>query len=93
MGPQCGYFQNYSDLLTLLQCQPVTNVTTVVQVHINFLFFFLNLSRKNRANRGRGKTEAKDVLKRMHSEERNVRTPIVIGIVIVVSSMRGVGRI
>ena len=35
MSPQCGYLQNYSDLLTLLQCQPVTNGTTVVQVHIN----------------------------------------------------------
>ena len=36
MNPQCSYFQNYSDLLTLLQCQRVTNVTIAVQVHINF---------------------------------------------------------
>ena len=35
MSPQCSYFQNYSDLLTLLQCQRVTNVTIAVQVHIN----------------------------------------------------------
>ena len=44
MSPQCSYFQNYSDLLTLLQCQRVTNVTIAVQVHINlkiFFFFFL----------------------------------------------------
>ena len=40
MSPQCSYFQNYSDLLTLLQCQPVTNVTIAVQVHINLKFFF-----------------------------------------------------
>ena len=36
MSPQCSYFQNYSDLLTLLQCQRVTNVTIAVQVHINY---------------------------------------------------------
>ena len=50
MSPQCSYFQNYSDLLTLLQCQRVTNVTIAVQVHINLknkknnkksFFFFL----------------------------------------------------
>ena len=35
MSPLCSYFQNYSDLLTLLQCQRVTNVTIAVQVHIN----------------------------------------------------------
>ena len=44
MSPQCSYFKNYSDLLTLLQCQRVTNVTIAVQVHINlkniFFFFF-----------------------------------------------------
>ena len=73
MSPQCSYFQNYSDLLTLLQCQRVTNVTIAVQVHINFkkkknyYFFFLarkfrvKLSlnpRRTRKFRCRGKTEA-----------------------------------
>ena len=57
MSHQCGYFQNYSDLLSLLQCQSATNVTIVVQLHINFFF---NVKKKNyRENRvGHGKTEA-----------------------------------
>ena len=35
MSHQCGCFQNYFDLLSLLQCQSATNVTLVVQLHIN----------------------------------------------------------
>ena len=50
MSPQCSYFQNYSDLLTLLQCQRLTNVTIAVQVHINLkkkkiiLFYFWRIN-------------------------------------------------
>ena len=45
MSAQCSYFKNYSDLLSLLQRQRVTNVTIAVQVHIkkikiNFIFYF-----------------------------------------------------
>ena len=42
MSHQCGYFPNYSDLLTLLQCQPATNVNIVVQLHIICKYFFLD---------------------------------------------------
>ena len=51
MSHQCGYFPNYSDLLTLLQCQPATNVNIVVQLHIyvNIIYNFFFLTRKNRA--------------------------------------------
>ena len=68
MSPQCSYFQNYSDLLTLLQCQRVTNVTIAVQVHINlkifFFFFFFFFARRNSASNyreirvGRGNSAA-----------------------------------
>ena len=34
MSHQCLYFQNYSDLLSLLQCQSATDVTIVLQLHI-----------------------------------------------------------
>ena len=40
MSPQCSYFQNYSDLLTLLQCQRVTNVTIAQYMCILIFFFF-----------------------------------------------------
>ena len=68
MSPQCSYFQNYSDLLTLLQCQRVTNVTIAVQVNINFkkinFFFFFFFWRGNSASNyreirvGRGNSAA-----------------------------------
>ena len=73
MSPQCSYFQNYSDLLTLLQCQPVTNVTIVVQVHINFNFFFWRgkTAPNYRENRvGRGKTAAAAVKQRLYIDRK-----------------------
>ena len=36
MSHQCAYFQNYSDLLSLLQCQSATNAIIVVQLHTIF---------------------------------------------------------
>ena len=71
MSHQCGYFPNYSDLLTLLQCQPATNVNIVVQLHICKyylqIFFFLRGKtapnyRENRVGRGNSAAAVKQRL-------------------------------